>query len=120
MRGRSPRPLEIAPQDVSILQTIARSRSLPWYQIQRAQILLAVAAGEPIRQLAVRTQCDPSTVWRICRRYESAGSWKRPSGPGDRPGFPPLQRAQIVRMACLEPSLSTFTEDFVNSCAVAS
>ena len=73
MRGRRPRPLEIAPHDVPILQQIARSRSLPWYQIQRAQILLAVAAGEPIRTLAIRTQCNPSTVWRICRRYEDAG-----------------------------------------------
>ncbi len=73
MRGRRPRPLEIAPHDVSILQQIARSRSLPWYQVQRAQILLAVAAGEPIRTLAIRTQCNPSTVWRICRRYEDAG-----------------------------------------------
>jgi Homeodomain-like domain len=73
MRGRRPRPLEIAPHDVPILQQIARSRSLPWYQVQRAQILLAVAAGEPIRSLAIRTQCNPSTVWRICRRYEDAG-----------------------------------------------
>ena len=73
MRGRRPRPLEIAPQDVPILHPIARSRSLPWYQVQRAQILLAVAAGELIGPLAIRTQCDPSTVWRICRRYERSG-----------------------------------------------
>src|SRR5262249_58492296 len=73
MRGRRPRPLEIAPDDAPTLQQIARSRSLPWYQIQRAQILLAVAAGEPIGPLAVRTQSDPSTVWRVCRRYEVSG-----------------------------------------------
>jgi transposase len=106
MRGRKPRPLEIVPHDVPILQEIARSRSLPWYQIQRAQIFLAVAAGEPIQQLAIRTQCDPSTIWRICRRYESSGL---PDllGPPQRAGRParisPLQRAQIVRLACLEP-----------------
>lgn len=29
--------------------------------------------------------------------------WHQPIGPGDQPGFPPLQRAQIVRLACLEP-----------------
>ena len=87
MRGRKPRPLEIVPHDVPILQEIARSRSLPWYQIQRAQILLAVAAGEPIQQLAIRTQCDPSTIWRICRRYESSGL---PDllGPPQRAGRP--------------------------------
>src|SRR4051812_23973049 len=26
-----------------------------------------------------------------------------PNGPVDRPGFPPLQRAQVVELACLEP-----------------
>jgi DDE superfamily endonuclease len=30
-------------------------------------------------------------------------SWNHPNGPGDRPEFPPLQRAQIVQLACLEP-----------------
>jgi DDE superfamily endonuclease len=30
-------------------------------------------------------------------------SWNHRNGLGDRPGFPPLQRAQIVRLACLEP-----------------
>ena len=30
-------------------------------------------------------------------------SWNHPNGPGDRPGFLPLQRAQIVQLACLEP-----------------
>ena len=106
MRGRKPRPLEIVPHDVPILQEIARSRSLPWYQIQRARIVLGVAAGEPIQLLAIQTQCDPSTIWRICRRYESSGLpglLGPPQRTGRRPGFPPLQRAQIVRLACLEP-----------------
>lgn len=43
------------------------------------QIVLAVSAREPIQQLAIRTQCDPSTVWRICRRYEDSGP-ARPLG----------------------------------------
>jgi DDE superfamily endonuclease len=73
MRGRKPRPLRIVPHDVPILQQIARSRSLSWYPIQRAQIVLGVAAGESIHPLAVRTQCDPSTIWRTCRRHEGSG-----------------------------------------------
>src|SRR6185503_16539046 len=31
------------------------------------------------------------------------GSWDRPSDRAVRPGFPPLQRARIVELACLEP-----------------
>ena len=30
-------------------------------------------------------------------------SWHRRNAPGGPPGFPPLQRAEIVRLACLEP-----------------
>ncbi len=37
-------------------------------------------------------------------RYQGCpASWLRRNEPGGLPGFPPLQRAQIVRLACLEP-----------------
>src|SRR5437016_7653075 len=51
-------------------------------------------------------QCDPSTVWRLCRRYEQAGlkgllaEVSRPRHPAE---ISPVQRAQIVELACLEP-----------------
>jgi len=32
-----------------------------------------------------------------------SGSWRRRNAPGGPPGSPPLQRAEIVRLACLEP-----------------
>ena len=106
MRGRRPRPLEIAPHDVPILQQIARSRSLPGISPTGSGLLLAVAAGEPIRTLAIRTQCNPSTVWRICRRYEDAGlpDLLEPPQRAGRPArISALQRAQIVQLACREP-----------------
>jgi transposase len=106
VRGRRSRPLRIVPDDAPILREIARSRSLPWYPVPRARIVLGVAAGEPIQLLAVQTRHDPSTIWRVCRRYEGSG----PPGllaPPQRTGRParisPLQRAEIVRLACLEP-----------------
>ena len=37
------------------------------------------------------------------RRLECAASSKSPNDRVARPGFPPLQRAQIVELACLEP-----------------
>jgi Winged helix-turn helix len=73
MRGRKPRPLEIDPADVPLLQEIARRRSLPWMQVQRARIVLAVAAGQRIQTVASQAQCNPATVWRTCRRYEQVG-----------------------------------------------
>jgi hypothetical protein len=65
-----------------------------------------MATGERVETLAFQMGCDPATVWRVCRGYEAHGLdvvlWE-----ADRPGrpqqFSPLQRAQIVQLACLEP-----------------
>src|SRR5437899_8235791 len=73
MRGRKPRSLVIADADTSVLQAVAHSRRLAWFQVQHARIVLAVAAGEPIQSVASRMECDPATVWRVCRRYEQGG-----------------------------------------------
>ena len=73
MRGRRARVLHLVPSDVPILQHIARSRSEPWFHVQHARILLAVHAGQRIQTIAMQMQCDPATVWRICRRYEQHG-----------------------------------------------
>src|SRR4029453_11782692 len=75
MRGRKPRPLTLAPDDLPILRAVAQSRRLAFYQVQHARIVLAVAAGEPIQEVAARLGCDRPTVWRLCRRYEQAG-WR--------------------------------------------
>jgi hypothetical protein len=73
MRGRKPRTFALAAHDVPILQQMARSRTLPWFQVQRARLVLAMADGERVQTVALQSQCDPSTVWRLCRRYEQAG-----------------------------------------------
>src|SRR5712664_3233171 len=73
MRGRRARPLDIAASDIPVLQFVAHSRSLPWFQVQHARILLAVRAGQRIQAVASQMQCDEATVWRLCRRYEQRG-----------------------------------------------
>jgi hypothetical protein len=73
MAGRKPRPLTIASADQLVLQWIAQQEELPWYQAQRARIVLAIAAGEQTQVVAGREHCDEATVWRTCRRYEEAG-----------------------------------------------
>ena len=73
MRGRKPREIDLAPSDQPVLHWIAQSMSLPWYQVQRARIVLAIAAGERTRAVAEKLNCDDATVWRVCRRYELSG-----------------------------------------------
>lgn len=73
MRGRQPQLLHMAPDDKPLLEHMARSQTRPWYQVQHARIVLAMASGERVQAVASQLQCDPSTVWRVCRRYEQAG-----------------------------------------------
>ena len=73
MRGRKSRRLKLAAAEVPILRGVAHSRRLAWFQVQHARIVLGVAAGQPIATLAARLECDPATVWRVCRRYERGG-----------------------------------------------
>lgn len=73
MRGRKPRNFSLAAHDIPILQQIAHSRTLPWFQVQRARAMLAMARGERVQTVVFQSQCDPSTVWRLCRHYEQMG-----------------------------------------------
>jgi len=73
MRGRRPTPLTIAAADRPVLEAVARSRHLCWFQVQHARVVLAVAGGERIGAVAARLECDRATVWRICRRYAQGG-----------------------------------------------
>ena len=73
MRGRKPLPFTLDDADLPALRQSAHSRTLPFAAVQRARIALAVADGRPIQEVAALHQCDPATVWRLCRRYEQGG-----------------------------------------------
>jgi hypothetical protein len=73
MRGRRPRPFRLAPDDLAPLRRVARGRCLPFAQVQHARFVLATAAGQRVQEVAAQHRCDPSTVWRLCRRYEQGG-----------------------------------------------
>jgi len=85
MRGHRPEKLTLARQDADALHTVARSDSLPWFQVRRAKIVLAIAAGEHKCSVAARLECDEATVWRTCERYQrgDAMAEERPSGVSD-------------------------------------
>jgi hypothetical protein len=73
MRGRKPRGFSLAAHDIPPLEQIAHSRTLPWFQVQRARAVLAMAQGERVQTVAFQSQCDPCTIGRLCRRYEQRG-----------------------------------------------
>jgi transposase len=108
MRGRSPDELTIRGPDQPELVRIAHSDSLPWFQVRRARIVLGIAAGRRREILASELACDESTIWRTCQRYERLGlrgllADQRRGHSGRDLQITPVQRAQIVQLACLEP-----------------
>jgi transposase len=108
MRGRRPEKLTIARRDQDVLHSAAHSGSLPWFQVQRAQIVLALATGERPCAVAARLECDEARVWRACERYRRDGLASlfadgRQGNSGRPHPISPVQRAQIVELAGLEP-----------------
>src|SRR5262249_51589767 len=108
MRGRKSEVLAIHSPDVPELERIAHSDASPWYQVRRARIVLGIAAGQRREDLAVQLECDESTIWRACQRYRDLGlagllADHRQGHSGRDLGIAPVQRAQIVELACLEP-----------------
>ena len=108
MRGRRPNLFSIIPQDRERLQQTAHSDASPWYQVRRARIVLAMDAGERKGIIAARLGCGEATVWRTCERYRQDGleglfTDARHGRSGRLEQITPLQRAQIVELACLEP-----------------
>ncbi len=100
--------MTLAKRDQEILHAVAHGGSLAWFAVQRAKIVLAIAAGERPCSVATRLDCAPATVWRACERYRRGGlanlfADARRGNLGRPELISPLQRAQIVELACLEP-----------------
>jgi hypothetical protein len=73
MPGRKPHRLKLRKDEIPILEHLAQRRVLPYFQVERARALLALATGESPVVLAERLECHPATIWRLARRYESEG-----------------------------------------------
>ena len=108
VRGRKPEALTILSPEIAELERIAHSGTSPWYQVRRARIVLEIASGQRREVLASQLECDESTIWRTCQRYRQGGlvgllADHRQDHSGRDLEITPLQRAQLVELACLEP-----------------
>lgn len=104
MRGCKPQALTLSLEDRRVLEHLARRRQAPWFQVQRAKVLLAMADGERRITLAAGSGCDRTTLWRLARDYQDHGLpgllterprtgappaiSPPPSRPDRRPGLP--------------------------------
>ena len=93
MRGRKPCPLSIGSHDRTILQEVARSKTLPSFPVRRTRTVLAIAAGERTSPLTspvgVRRRHRASHVPTL-RRHGGMGPSRTASATGPPgPDFPP-------------------------------
>ena len=91
MPRHSPYRIVLTSEERSVLEHVARSYTLPYWQVVRAQMVLMAAEGMRNDQIAARLRCGRDVVsqWRM-RFFEQrlAGLEDRPRR-GRPPTFPP-------------------------------
>jgi transposase len=87
MRGRKPRGVELKSDDIPQMEALLRSGKTEQRTARRTRILLGMHRGARVKQLSEKLELDPSTIWRVCRRYEERGTEAVYDAP--RSGRPP-------------------------------
>jgi hypothetical protein len=88
---RSPDVIELSDEERAILESSARSYTLPYWQVTRAQMVLMAAEGMRNDQIAARLRCGREVVSQWRKRFfeqRLAGLEDRPRR-GRPPAFPP-------------------------------
>lgn len=103
-----PRPkyaIQLAPAQEARLQQLSTSYTAPFAAVQRARMLL-LAHQHPDwghATLAQSLGCSVNTVKRWRHRWQTTDSLRDAPRAGTRRTFTPLQRAQIIALACSAP-----------------
>jgi transposase len=101
----SPYPLVLSDPERAELEAMARSRTLAAGLVERARVILALAAGEPYASLSARLDVSTTTLTRWRKRFERqrvAGLHDAPrSGRGDR--VSPALEAKVLALTQQPP-----------------
>jgi hypothetical protein len=91
MPRRSPYRIELSDDERAVLESLARSYTLPYWQVVRAQMVLLAAQGLRNDQIAARLNCRREVVSQWRKRFfehRLAGLEDR-TRRGRPPTFPP-------------------------------
>jgi len=91
MPRHSPYPIELSDEERTVLEHSARSYTLPYWQVIRAQMVLMAAAGMRNDEIAAQLHCGRDVVSQWRKRFfeqRLAGLEDRPRR-GRPPTFPP-------------------------------
>jgi DNA-binding NarL/FixJ family response regulator len=88
MPRRSPYRIELSDEERDVLESLARSYTLPYWQVTRAQMVLLAAEGLRNDQIAARLNCRREVVSQWRKRFFE----QRLTGLEDLPrrGRPPI------------------------------
>ncbi len=91
MPRRSPYRIDLSDEERGVLESLARSYTLPYWQVARAQMVLLAAQGLRNDQIAAQLNCRREVVSQWRKRFfeqRLAGLQDRPRR-GRPPTFPP-------------------------------
>ncbi len=91
MPRRSPYRIDLSDEEGAVLESLARSYTLPYWQVTRAQMVLLAAQGLRNDQIAAHLNCRREVVSQWRKRFfeqRLAGLQDRPRR-GRPPTFPP-------------------------------
>jgi hypothetical protein len=69
MPRRSPYRIELSDEERSVLEHVARSYTLPYWQVLRAQMVLMAAEGMRNDQIAAQLRCGRDVVSQWRKRF---------------------------------------------------
>ncbi len=105
MPRRSPYGIDLSDGERDVLESLARSYTLPYWRVVRAQMVLLAADGLRNDQIAARLNCRREVVSRASGSSSSAWpAWRICHGAAGPRSFPPHVRAEVIAMACALPA----------------
>jgi transposase len=103
--GKRLRLRELSEEERQALERVARSRTAPARQVERAKVVLAAASGEGIGAIAECFRLSLGTVYLWWHRFAAqglAGLQDKPRG-GRPPTYTPEQVSLVVQTALTNP-----------------
>ena len=93
--------ITLSPEQRAVLESQARSRSLPARVVERARIVLFAASGQQDKEIAARMSMTAKKVSRWRRRFLAlgvAGLQKDAPRPGRKPSIGARLRKRVVTL----------------------
>lgn len=96
----------VSPLDKARLEAIASDRNRPRKHAERAHVVLASMAGDPVQRVAARLGVSRPMIWRWQQRFAEVGVDGLLRDKTRKPGKPPIAAetvARVVALTCADP-----------------